>query len=155
MPEPGEIQKLGLTDFVGAVSDGLYGVAAFDFKSPHDPLIARKSWFFFDDEYVCLGAGISCKNRDLSVATTLNQCLLRGDVTISSGNKKSVLQKGEAEIENIDWVFQDGVGYVFPDPETVNIKSDVVTGSWWTINKQSDSPKEEVKLDVLDRKSVV
>ncbi len=65
MPDPDEIQKLGETDFVGAVTDGKYGAAAFDFKSPHDPLIGRKSWFFFDDEYVCLGAGISCK-RDIA-----------------------------------------------------------------------------------------
>ncbi|HSH19084.1 MAG TPA: polysaccharide lyase family 8 super-sandwich domain-containing protein, partial [Draconibacterium sp.] len=76
MPAPDEIQKLGLTGFVGAVTDGLYGAAAFDFRSPHDPLVARKAWFFFDNEYVCLGAGISGRS-DMPVATTLNQCLLR------------------------------------------------------------------------------
>jgi len=134
---------------VGTVTDGLYGAAAFDFKSPHDPLVARKSWFFFDDEYVCLGAGISCKNRDLSVATTLNQCLLRDNVTTSVNNQVSQMSKGERELENVDWVFQDGVGYVFPEPATVNIKNNEANGSWWRINKQSDSPKAEVKLDVF------
>jgi chondroitin AC lyase len=49
LPAPEEIQKLGFTDFVGAVTDGFYGAAAFDFKSPHDPLCARKAWFFFDE----------------------------------------------------------------------------------------------------------
>lgn len=145
---PDEIQKLGLTDFVGAVTDGLYGAVAFDFKSPHDPLCARKAWFFFDDEYVCLGAGISGKS-ELPVVTTLNQCLLRSDVTISSGNKKSVIAKGEKEFENIDWVFQDGVGYTFPKPSTVNIRNMETTGSWWIVNKQNDSPKGEVKMDVF------
>ncbi|MCB0840411.1 MAG: chondroitin lyase, partial [Bacteroidetes bacterium] len=62
LPSHEEIQQLGLTDFVGAATDGQYGSVAFDFRSPHDPLIARKSWFFFDEEYVCLGAGISCNN---------------------------------------------------------------------------------------------
>jgi len=38
------------------VSDGSYGLAACDFE--RDGLTARKSWFFFDDEIVCLGAGI-------------------------------------------------------------------------------------------------
>jgi chondroitin AC lyase len=148
LPAPDEIQKLGLTDFVGAVTDGKYAAVAFDFKSPHDPLCARKSWFFFDDEYVCLGAGISARN-ELPVATTLNQCLLKSDVTVSSSNKKSVIARAEKEFENVDWVFQDGVGYTFPKPTTVNIRNTETTGSWWTVNKQNDSPKDEVKMDVF------
>ncbi len=148
LPSEKEIQKLGLTDFVGAVTDGKYGTAAFDFKSPHDPLIARKAWFFFDNEYVCLGAGISSR-KNLPVVTTLNQCLLRDDVTLSASNNKSVLDNGENEYDNIDWVYHDGIGYVFPDPSIINIKNNEATGSWWTINKQTDSPKDEVRLDVF------
>lgn len=148
LPAPNQIQKLGSMDFVGAVTDGIYAAVAFDFISPHDPLVARKSWFFFDDEYVCLGAGISCKTQ-LPVVTTINQCLLRGDVTLSSGKDKSVVDKGEKEFENVDWVFHDGIGYVFPEPATVELKNNAETGSWWRINKQSDSPKEQISLDVF------
>jgi len=148
LPAPEEIQKLGLTDFVGAVTNGFYGAAAFDFKSPHDPLCARKAWFFFDDEYVCLGAGISSRSG-LPVVTTLNQCLLKSDVTLSSGNNKTIITKGEKEYEKVDWVFQDGIGYAFPQPTNVNIKNNESIGSWWKINKQNDSPKDEVKLDVF------
>lgn len=149
LPDADDLQKLGITDFVGAVTDGKYGTAAFDFRSPHDPLIARKAWFFFDDEYVCLGAGISCKNNDLSVVTTLNQCLLRDDVIISSDNKKTTLSKGNKQYNNVDWVFQDGVGYVFPEPASVHIKNSEASGSWWRINRQTDSPKDEITLDVF------
>jgi chondroitin AC lyase len=148
LPTPEEIQKLGLTDFVGAVTDGFYGAAAFDFKSPHDPLCARKAWFFFDDEYVCLGAGISAPG-ELPVVTTLNQCLLKSNVTVSTGNKNSVIARNEKEFENVDWVFQDGIGYAFPQAATVKIRNMETIGSWWIINKQNDSPKEEVKLDVF------
>lgn len=148
MPSEKEIQKLGLTDFVGAVTDGIYATAAFDFKSPHDPLVARKSWFFFDDEYVCLGAGISCK-KELPVVTTLNQCLLKGEVIISKENKKQVIEKGEKAFTNVDWVFQDKIGYVFPSPTTISLKNDQANGSWWRINKQTDSPKDELSLDVF------
>lgn len=149
MPSAKELQKLGVTEFVGAVTDGKYGTASFDFRSPHDPLIARKSWFFFDDEYVCLGAGISSKNNEFPVVTTLNQCLLRDDVTVSASGTKSILEKGAKQIENIDWIYQDKVGYVFPNPTAVNIKSSEVSGSWYRINKQTDSPKDEIKLDVF------
>ena len=83
---PTEIQKEGLTGFVGAVTDGLYGAVVFDFKSPHDFVEARKSWFFFDDEYVCLGTGIK-SNRDLPVVTTINQVLMRTDVTVKKAGK--------------------------------------------------------------------
>lgn len=149
LPAEDEIQKLGNTEFVGALTDGIFGTAAFDFKSPHDPLIARKAWFFFEDEYVCLGTGISCRNDDLPVVTTLNQCLLRDDVTVSFDNNASEIEKGERQFSNVDWVYQDGVGYVFPEPATINIKNDLAIGSWWKINKQSDSPKEQVDLEVF------
>lgn len=148
LPSEREIQKLGLTDFVGAVTDGLYATAAFDFKSPHDPLVARKAWFFFDEEYVCLGTGISSR-KELPVATTLNQCLLRDDVTVFAENKKSIIPKGEKEYANVGWVYQDGIAYVFPKPTTVQIKNNEATGSWWDINKQADSPKDKVALDVF------
>ena len=91
LPGPNEIQKEGLTSFVGAVTDGLYGAVAFDFKSPHDPLVARKSWFFFDDEYVCLGSGIK-SNPDLPVFTTINQVLMKSDVTVQFDEKTKILK---------------------------------------------------------------
>ena len=148
LPSEDEIQKLGETDFVGAVTDGKYGATAFDFKSPHDPLCARKSWFFFDNEYVCLGAGISGRN-ELPVVTTINQCLLRDDVTIYSENRQNTIDRGEQKFENVEWVYQDGIGYIFPEPATVNIKNNEAVGSWWKINKQSDSPKDKITMDVF------
>lgn len=148
MPPHEEIRKLGPTDFVGAVTDGKYGAAAFDFKSPHDTVAARKAWFFFDEEYVALGAGISYKNK-LPVATTLNQCLLRGDVTLSKNNGVSVIGTGEKEYRQIDWVLHDSIGYVFPKPSSLYVKNNEATGSWWRINKQADSPQEEIKRDVF------
>jgi len=148
MTNPEEIQKLGLTDFVGAATDGFYAAVAFDFKSPHDPVIGRKSWFFFDNEYVCLGTGISC-SMNLPVVTTINQCLLRDDVTVSVNQSEKLVEKGETEMENVNWVFQDGIGYVFPEPVKVSLKNNAASGSWWDINKQSDSPKGTVQKDVF------
>ncbi len=149
LTDAGELQKLGLSDFVGALTDGKYGTSAFDFKSPHDPLIARKAWFFFDKEYVCLGAGISCKNDELKVVSTLNQCLLKDDVSVFSENKESIIEKGENKFLNVDWIYHDRIGYVFPEPTSVNIKNNKATGSWWRINKQADSPKDEISKDVF------
>lgn len=148
LPSENEIQKEGLTDFVGAVTDGTYGAAVFDFRSPHDPVRAEKSWFFFDKEYVCLGAGIT-SSSDLSTVTTMNQCLLKGDVVVMADNKKSVLQKGEHVLSKVKWVLHDSVAYLFPEQATVNLSNQEATGSWYRINHQSDSPKDEIRKDIF------
>ena len=148
LPLPGEIQKEGLTDFVGAVTDGRYGAVAYDFKSPHDPLAAQKAWFFFDEEYVCLGTGISARSP-LPVATTVNQCLLQGEVVVKAGNRKSTVAPGEHKWDDVSWIYHDGVGYLFPEPAEVNLSNQAQTGSWFKINQQTTSPKEEVSREVF------
>jgi len=140
LPAPNQIQKIGLTDFVGAVTDGLYGTVAFDFKSPHDPLIARKAWFFFDDEYVCLGAGIRCLNGQ-AVATSLNQCLLQGEVTVGDSRGVYRLPRGEHQLNNVHWVHHAGNAYVFPASCALTVRCDAQTGTWSSINDPlSDTP---------------
>ena len=42
-------------------------------------LKGKKSWFMFDDEIVCLGAGITNKNMELPVETTIENKKLRKD----------------------------------------------------------------------------
>lgn len=148
LPSENEIQKKGLTDFVGAVTDGKYGAVAYDFKSAHDPLAAKKAWFFFDKEYVCLGTGINSRAK-LPVATTINQCLLNGDAMLMNGNQKSVVAKGERQLEKVKWVLHDGIGYVFPEAQNVYLSNQAQTGSWFKINRQSDSPKDEISKDVF------
>lgn len=148
LPSENEIQKKGLTEFVGAVTDGKYGAAAYDFKSPHDPLSAQKAWFFFDDEYVCLGTGINSKSK-LPAVTTVNQCLLHGDVVLMNGTQKTTTPKGERQLEQVKWILHDGIGYIFPEAQKVNLSNQAQTGSWFKVNRQSDSPKEEISLDVF------
>jgi chondroitin AC lyase len=148
LPPDSEIQQKGLTDFVGAVTDDNYGAAAFDFISPLDPLKAKKAWFFFDKEYVCLGAGIS-SGSDSPVVTTINQCLLKGDVIVMKGNSRSVMKHGESTLENVKWLLHDSVGYLFPEPINAGMQNHFEKGSWYLINHQSDSPKDEVTKDVF------
>lgn len=148
LPSENEIQKEGSMDFVGAVTDGQYGAVAFDFKSPHDPLKAKKAWFFFDKEYVCMGTAIQSRSRN-TVVTTLNQCLLNGEVVIMGENGKSTLKQGEHEPQQVKWIFHDGIGYLFPEPQKVKLANQVQSGSWYKVNRQTDSPKAEVKMDVF------
>ena len=51
---------------------------------------ARKAWFCFDREVVCLGADIRC-STDKPVFTSVNQCLLHGKV--HAGDRKARRKK--------------------------------------------------------------
>ncbi len=143
------VQMEGLTDFVGGLDDGLYGAAVYDFKSPHDRLEARKSWFFFDNEYVCLGAGIHSE-PDLPAYTTINQARLRGDVTLHREGQTEVLpQEKSLDAKNIKWVHHDGVGYILPEPAAVNLSNRTREGRWSDISADKRASEELVSRDIF------
>jgi chondroitin AC lyase len=142
------IQLDGLTDFVGAVTDGLYGAVAFDFKSPHDMLEAKKSWFFFDEEYVCLGTDIKSV-PNLPVATTINQVLMRGDVTTMQKGEVKKLPRGNHKLDEVKWVYHDKIGYILPSPTTIHLSNQAEKGSWADITAEKNVSKEVVTMDVF------
>ncbi|MBN2475519.1 MAG: polysaccharide lyase 8 family protein [Pirellulales bacterium] len=140
----GSPRRQGQRSFVGGVSDGTYGMAAFDFA--RDALSARKSWFFFDDEYVCLGAAVACDSRN-PVVTTLNQCRLEGDVVVASGGQQQTLGQGSHDLEDPGWVWHDRIAYVLLQPSRVGLSNDRRRGSWWAINHRYS--EDEVARDVF------
>lgn len=141
---PENVLSLGKKDFVGGVSDGRYGISAMDFE--RGKLTAKKAWFFFDREFVCLGADIKCPT-DKNVLTTINQCLLKSDVTIADGKKNSRLTRGQRLARNPSWIMQDSIAYVFPEKNNINIKSDTQTGSQSEISGNWN--KTQISTDVF------
>jgi chondroitin AC lyase len=115
----------------------MYGAAAVQVDLPAAPsLHAHKSWFFFDREYVALGAGISSTDSP-AMNTTLNQTLHQGDILVD-GNP---LPAGEKMLSGVTWVLHDGIGYVFPQKTAVYVSSGTHTGNWGQINAlQSNTP---------------
>lgn len=101
----GDVQVLNPpVTFAGAAADSLYGAVAFDFISPRGDLKARKGYFFFDDEYVCLGSAVT-SGFPYPVVTTVEQCLSPSGETgneegwyFHAGNAYHVIQ-GDAEGE--------------------------------------------------------
>jgi chondroitin AC lyase len=148
LPSPDEITKAGHSDFVGGVTDGMYGAAALDFVSPHDPLAARKAWFFFDEELVSLGAGIS-SDGEYPVATTLNQCLLNREVVVSTKDGWLNMQQGDHDLKSVLWIHHDRIAYVFPDTQNIRLSNKRASGTWRSINQQQWATDEEVQEDVF------
>ena len=143
-----EIPKTPKTSFAGAVSNGTYGAVSMQFVSQHDPLEARKSWFFFRDGYVCLGAGIR-SDEGLTVATTVNQCLLDGKITIGSDSRSRIAESGTSLIENTSWVYHDNVYYIFPDKANLRLHNGRAEGTWRSITHQDWATDAKVSRDVF------
>lgn len=116
----------GVGSFAGGVSDGMYGATGYDYA--RDGVSARKGWFFFDEEYVCLGAGIT---SEAGVA----------DPVVSSIEQR----RSSAPIErspNGAWLAQNGVGYVFlSPPRAVTAHVGPQTGSWRDVNSDATDKK--------------
>jgi chondroitin AC lyase len=122
----------GTTAFVGGVSNGLYGLSVY--AQDIDGVQAKKAWFFFDKEIVCLGAGIKAEAGE-EVKTTLNQSWLKGEV---------VLDKAHA---TPGWVWHDHIGYFLPEGGAFIVSNHLQKGNWYRIN-QSQS-KEEISGKVF------
>lgn len=98
----------GNRNFVGGVSDGMYGTAVMDYS--RDGLDAHKAWFMFDDRMVALGNGIS-SYTDMDIYTNINQCVLDGDVTVCKDGEKYKQTAGESLVD-ADYILHDGIGYI-------------------------------------------
>lgn len=142
-------QTPGTSTFAGGVSDSLYGVSVYSYA---DTLAnvntgARKAWFFFDDEVVCLGAGIR-STSSAPILTTINQCLAADKkVTLASKKKQEDIGKGTFEYTSPQWVLHNQIGYLFPEGGTISIGNQTQTGSWYDINNTAS--KEIQKKEVF------
>lgn len=99
--------------FAGGVSDSTYGACAMILDKRG--VKAHKAWFYFDTEYVCLGAGINENDGKAAVYTTLNQCNAAGPVQYSVQGKTSGLKEPKSVV-NPDWVLHGRIGYFNLDP---------------------------------------
>ena len=137
IPIPSAWGTYGTSTFAGGVSNDSVGITAFglDNKEFSINTTAKKSWFMFGNEVVCLGAGIKSTASE-EINTTINQCLLDGDITISSaGSEKLFVDASDNQISDVDWVYHDKVGYFFPNTGNLNISKSSQSGSWYSINR--------------------
>ena len=109
---------------------------------------AHKAWFFFDEEIVCLGANISSTASE-KVYTTVNQCLASSEpASISLSGKLQPMEQREKHYKNPEWIWHDGIGYLFPKGGNIVAGQQIQSGSWYDIN-HSINRKEEIQNDVF------
>ena len=132
------------SDFVGGVSDGMNGIAVLNVN--RDSLTANKSWFFYNDAIICLGAGITGE-LEKDAATTVNQSLLKGPVLVFSNGKAAILPKGNHELKNVTWILHDHWGYYFPDSPALNLQNQQRSGAWNRV--VAPMPSTELTTDIF------
>ena len=139
---------LGTSTYAGGVSDSIYGATAYAYMdtNPEVNTGAKKSWYFFDNEVVCLGAGVQSTST-YPVHTTVNQCFLKDGILVDKGSKEETLANGSYTLQAPQWVLHDKIGYFFPQKEEVFLTAQTQSGRWYDINT-SKSKKEE-KMDVF------
>lgn len=137
----------GSTDFVGGVSDGLYGATAY--VQDYDQVTAKKAYFFFEKSIVCLGAGIENKTNSAekhNITTTLNQTLSFGQALyLKNGQPTTLPTEGKIQTKAL---WHNKVGYFFPNGETeVFVSDQIQKGSWERINSSKKKlPEQQAKV---------
>jgi len=132
------------TDFVGGVSDGVNGISTLAYN--RDSLFAQKSWFFFDDKIICLGAGIT-SGEDKDVTTTINQSFLHGNVLVKKETVINILEPGQHNLPGVSWIIHDNWGYFFPGKADIEIANRQQSGDWNKVLKRM--PSKEIKADLF------
>ena len=120
--------SLGGTTFAGGASDGTYGVVGYKHYyadcTGSQPVTAHKAAFFFENQYVMAGAGITQTGGSYPVVTTINQTRLLANTSgsvisysangvttslpLSTTTTPTLFPSGGA------WVLSGNTGYVFP-----------------------------------------
>lgn len=120
----------GVGGFTGGVTDGVYGTTVYE--QNYNEVTAKKAWFFFDKEVVCLGTAINSYAKE-PITTTVNQAWQKGVVKAYVDNKVIDATKG-LPAKDVQWIWHDSVGYYFPKGGNVNLTNKLQVGSWAKIN---------------------
>lgn len=158
-------------DWVGGSMLSNYGVNGMSLSGDvvseeiYEPnLRALKSYFMFEDQIVCLGAGIQDAESQYNVETTVENRKLKADgsnkITVNGNNlelplidvkvsdivKENGLGTGTASMEGskltgAEWIHMEGnteesdIGWYFPNSNSnLNIRKVASTGNWNNIN---------------------
>ncbi|MDD2799571.1 MAG: polysaccharide lyase family 8 super-sandwich domain-containing protein [Bacteroidales bacterium] len=110
-------KSVNLDAFAGGVSDGITGACGFIYNKNQTEtnLKAYKSYFYFSNYYVQLGAGITAgKNYNVPYTTTVNQVKYNGIFTIDYGGiDVNLTATQNTHPATTNWAFINNVGYHF------------------------------------------
>lgn len=135
---------LGTRAWVGGADiAGLYGVSGMQLHDVGYTLDAKKSYFMFDDEIVCLGAGINSTDSKTVETVVENRALnSAGGNTFTVNGSAKLPALGDSEsMTGVNWAHLAGstsnsdIGYYFPGGASVWARRETRTGTFYDIHK--------------------
>jgi chondroitin AC lyase len=129
-----DVPRAGSTTFVGCASDGHLGLAAMDLDK--DGVSAHKAWFYLEDGWVSLGAGIAGTTAD-PITTSVNQVLLQTEVLLLQQDALTTLPGECRTYSDLQGVHHDGVGYYLLGPQRAVVCARPQSGYWTSIEEKS------------------
>jgi hypothetical protein len=125
------------------------------FKGVSVTLTGKKSWFMFDDEIVCLGAGITSTDAR-PIETTVEQRKISStgnNAFTVNGSAKSTALGWTETMSGTSWaplaghVTGSDIGYYFPTSPTIKAIRETRTGAWSDID--SDGSTTDITRNYL------
>ncbi len=142
----------GTSGFAGGVADGAYGCAAFLYgkqpiRTAPDPALygvtARKSYFAFDDQLLCLGADIRNEKPELPepIVTTIDQTEWITSAEIEIDGVIARKQPGETFhlTGKSGAVWQNGIGYLVMQGGPMTVSGETRPERWLEFNRSRNS----------------
>jgi hyaluronate lyase len=130
--------ELSTSPWAGGVQLDGFGLASMGLAAVESSLTARKAWFFFNDQIVCLGHAIrSTDNR--AIETIVENVKLHGDTPyafVVNGQRQPDQDGWTATLKDTRWAHLAGqvpgtdVGWVFPGGAELKALREQRTGNW-------------------------
>ena len=117
------------SSFSGGLTNGKEGIASMQINQRG--ILAKKSWFIFDNEVVCLGNGITGVTNVNKIFSTIEQRRLKGKVLVDG---KEFGLKSNYPISNPKTIYHDSTLYIFPKSQNVFLSSEERTNNWFSIS---------------------
>lgn len=135
-------------NWVGGATLGDCGAAGMQLDGWNVTLTAKKSWFMFDDEIVCLGAGITSTDGRPIETIVENRKLLAsggGNAFVVNGSAKPATLGWSEAMTDVGWAHLAGnvagsdIGYYFPQPASITAIREARTGAWSDVDDGSST----------------
>lgn len=117
-------------------------------KAQPSDLTGKKSWFFFPDQIICLGAGIKCTKSE-HVETIVENRKIDGENRLVSPEGEIGLADRTLVKVRQPWLVLEGnqvgerrsqpIGYYFPEKQELSVLRETRTGAWSQINESGPS----------------
>ena len=130
-------------NWVGGSHLGSSGISGMYLKPDGRTLTAKKSWFMFDDEVVCLGSDITATDDQVAETVVENRKIKPDNSNILTVNGNPALSNldATATLREVKWMHLSGnneadagIGYYFPVQSTISASRKEMSGRWSDVN---------------------